>query len=76
MNLSQIFDTILRVVLRRAVSTGINKGIDLATGKGRAGGGAAPSGPATAAGRAQAQKARETAKLARKAAQLTRRLGR
>ncbi|MFN3294747.1 MAG: hypothetical protein ACK4S2_12015 [Gemmobacter sp.] len=70
MNFDQIVNTISRIFLRRAVNWGLNKGIDTVAGKGK------PKGQMTEAERHLANKGRETAKMARKAARITRRLGR
>lgn len=70
MNLDQIFSMISRLVMRRAVNWGITKGIDTVAGKGKS------AAQMTPEERHLAQKGREAAKMARKAARITRRLGR
>jgi hypothetical protein len=70
MDLNGILKMISNIFVRKAVNAGINKGINLAAGKGK------PEAQMTAAERSTANKARETAKLARKAARVTRRMGR
>jgi hypothetical protein len=70
MNFDSIVNTILRIFTRKAVNWGVNKGIDTVAGKGK------PPGQMTHAERDMAAKARQTAKLARKAARVTRRIGR
>lgn len=71
MDLNQIWNLFLRTVLRRGMNWGINKGIDYASGKRGAGRAQGQGGD-----NAQARQARDMAKRARKAAQLTRRIGR
>lgn len=70
MNLNQIINLITRIFVRKAVNSGINKGIDFAARRGKA------AKDMTPAEHAQANSAREMAKKARKAARVTRRLGR
>lgn len=70
MNFNQLINTVVRVVTHRLINLGINKGIDFATRKGRKPEASQPHGDA------QKQRARETAKRARQAAKVTRRLGR
>ncbi len=70
MDLGRIIQMVFNQVMRRAVNTGINKGIDLAARKGK------PAGQMTADDRKQAASAREMAKRARQAAKITRRMGR
>lgn len=67
MNLNQIINMVIRMVMRRGINMGINKGIDLAARRGKA-----PS-AMTPEERKQAQKAKQTAAKARKAARITRR---
>jgi hypothetical protein len=70
MDLNQIINMITRMFVRKAVNKGINKGIDFAARRGKS--------PAamSAADHKQANSARDIAKRARKAARITRRLGR
>ena len=70
MNFNSIINMIVNIFVRKAVNTGINKGINYAAGKGK------PDAQMTQMERTQAQKGREMAKRARKAASITRRLGR
>lgn len=70
MNFDQIVTMISRIFLRKAVNWGINKGIDTVAGKGK------PPGQMTEGEKRLADNARHTAKMARKAARITRRLGR
>jgi hypothetical protein len=70
MNFDSIVNMIVRIVTRKAVNWGINKGIDTVAGKGK------PPGQMTPAEREMAAKARQTAKMARKAARVTRNIGR
>lgn len=70
MDMNRLITMIVNLFVRKAVNTGVNKGIDFAARRGKA--------PAemTPGERSQAQDARELAKRARKAARLTRRIGR
>lgn len=70
MNLNQILNMVLRIFIRKGVNWGINKGVNMAARRGKS--------PAhmTPADHHQAAQTREMAKRARKAAQMTRRLGR
>lgn len=70
MNFDSILNTIGRMVLRRAMNWGLTKGIDTVAGKGK------PASDMTPQERHLAQKGRDAAKMARKAARITRRLGR
>ncbi len=63
MNMGGLINMVLRMFMRRAINKGISKGIGMATSKGKK-----PAGPAL--------KGRESAKRARQAARITRRLGR
>lgn len=65
MDLKQIFDLVLRTFIRRGVNWGVNKGIEQVSRK-----------MGTAKGPDQSHQARDLAKRARKAAQISRRLGR
>jgi len=71
MNLDQIINMISRMLFRRAASWGINKSINMATGKGKA-----PAKPGTPQEKHLSDQGRDAAKLARKAARITRRIGR
>lgn len=68
MDFTRLINTLTRMFTRKAVNFGIRKGTDMMAGKGKPG--------ASAAHKAQSQTARETAKRARQAARITRRLGR
>ncbi|MGB3313136.1 MAG: hypothetical protein WBB85_01890 [Albidovulum sp.] len=70
MNAQRLITMIINTVTRRLINLGINKGIDLASRKGK------PRDQMTAEDRKQAKNAREIAKRARQAAKITRRLGR
>lgn len=70
MNLNQIVDMVLKIFIRKGVNWGINKGTQVMTKRGAPGG---SIGPGDAA---QSAQAREIAKRARKAAAITRRMGR
>jgi len=61
---------LINQIMRRLTSWGVNKGIDTIAAKGK------PAGQMTDAQRRTAGTAREAVKRARKAAQLTRRMGR
>jgi hypothetical protein len=65
--MDRIINMIINQVIRRFVNIGVNKGIDYAARKGK---------PAEKLTPAQSNAARETAKRARQAAKITRRLGR
>jgi len=70
MNLNSIINKIVNMFVRKAVNHGIDKGIGYAARKGKS------EAQMTPMERTQAQKGREMAKRARKAASITRRLGR
>lgn len=70
MNVNQIFTMISRIVMRKLISKGVNKGIDHVAGKGK------PRAEMTQAERVQARKGRQAAKRARQAARMTRKIGR
>jgi len=70
MNLNQIVNMVMRTLMRKGINWGINKGTQVLSRRGMA----AP--PPTAADHAHSAQAREAAKRARKAAAITRRLGR
>lgn len=79
MNFDQIVNMITRLFIRKAVNTGVRKGLDMANRRGKVDAGKAEGGKAAGASpqdTAEARAARDMAKRARKAAQLTRRLGR
>jgi hypothetical protein len=69
MNLNQIINMVLRVFVRKGVNWGINKGTRMVASRSKPG-----TGPAVDHG--QSAQARELAKRARKAAAITRRIGR
>ena len=70
MNAQRLINMIVNIVTRRLINFGINKGIDLAARKGK------PKDQMTAKDQKQEKDARETAKRARQAAKVTRRMGR
>ena len=74
MNLNQIVNMVIRLVMRKAINGGINAGMKGVSrlGKGKA----ADGSPATSADASQKAQARDTAKRARQAAKVTRKLGR
>jgi hypothetical protein len=79
MNFDRIVSMFMRVIGRRLINGGINKGMALAARKGKSATPAAASAkavPQSDAERQQTQSARDTAKRARQAARITRRLGR
>lgn len=67
MDLNKLIQMVLNIVLRRAVNFGVNKGIDMVAGKGKA---AAEMSPeereAAARTRAAVKRARQAAKITRK----------
>lgn len=71
MNLNGLFGPIGRMLTRRLMNWGMNKGIDLATR--RTGGTTAAGKPSPAAAK-QAKAARQAVKRARQAARITRKL--
>lgn len=71
MNLNGLFGPIGRMLTRRLMNWGMNKGIDLATR--RTGGSMADGKPSPAAAK-QAKAARQAVKRARQAARITRKL--
>ncbi|MFN3938390.1 MAG: hypothetical protein ACK4KW_12530 [Gemmobacter sp.] len=84
MKLDQLINMFTRMITRRLMNAGIRKGTGMLARTG-GGGGTAPKGqarsgpdgaPMTPAQRAQADKLRQAAKQARKAARITRRMGR
>lgn len=70
MNLNQIVNMVMRIFLRKGVNWGINKGTKMMS-KGRK-----PAAPTTPASVSHSAQARDAAKRARKAAAITRRIGR
>ena len=70
MTLDRILNMVVNIVMRRIINAGITKGIGLFSGRSRA------TGPETPATEKHRQQARETARRARQAAKITRRLGR
>ena len=70
MDFGRILNMILNRFFRRAVNTGITKGVDYAARRGN------PASQTTPADHKQAAQGRELAKRARQAARITRRLGR
>jgi hypothetical protein len=70
MDVQRLVKMIVNTVTRRLINLGINKGINLASRRGKS------KDQMTAEGRKQAKHAREIAKRARQAAKITRRLGR
>ncbi|MCB2093507.1 MAG: hypothetical protein KDE11_03790 [Rhodobacteraceae bacterium] len=70
MDLNRLINMVIRQVLHRLVRTGVDRGIDLATRKGK------PKEQMTPDERKQAQMGKDMAKRARQAAKVTRRLGR
>ncbi|NEX44900.1 hypothetical protein [Pseudotabrizicola algicola] len=70
MNLNQIINMVTRIFLRKGVNWGINKGTQMISNRGKSGASVPPADPH------HANQAREAAKRARKAAAVTRRIGR
>ncbi|MFN4131372.1 MAG: hypothetical protein ACK4GC_16370 [Paracoccaceae bacterium] len=70
MNFNQIINMVTRIFVRKGVNWGINKGTQMVSKRGK------PAAAPTQAGSPQSAQARETAKRARKAAAITRRMGR
>ncbi|MFN7223690.1 MAG: hypothetical protein ACK4MS_06715 [Paracoccaceae bacterium] len=70
MNLNQIVNMVMRIFVRKGVNWGINKGTDVVARRGKS-----PT-QMTRADHIQAGQAREMVKRARKAARITRRIGR
>ncbi len=70
MTLDRLINMVVNVVMRRLINLGINKGIGMFSKRGK------PSGPVVSTEAKHRQEARETAKRARQAAKITRRLGR
>ncbi|MEZ5779453.1 MAG: hypothetical protein R3E44_13920 [Paracoccaceae bacterium] len=71
MNLNRLINMVVNVVMRRLINTGINKGIGWWSRRGQK-----PAAPVTSTEALHRHEARETAKRARQAAKVTRRLGR
>lgn len=70
MDLNRFFDMVLRIFVRRGVNWGINRGADYMARRGKSPDKMSP------ADHSQARAARDIAKRARKAARITRRMGR
>jgi hypothetical protein len=70
MDFNRLAQMLMRIFTRKAVNFGIRKGTGMIAGKGKPGAGG------KAADATQANAARDTAKRARQAARITRRLGR
>ena len=70
MNLNQIISMVTRMFVRKGVNWGINKGTGMLARR------AKPGAPASPAELVQVNHARDAAKRARKAAAITRRIGR
>ncbi len=70
MDLSRIINMIINMVVRKLVGKGVDAGINYAVGKGK------PAAEMTPEELAQAQDAKQTAKRARQAANLVKRIGR
>lgn len=70
MNANRLINMVIRQITRRLVNLGINKGIDLASKRGR------KDADLTEADRDQARDAKEMAKRARQAQRATKRIGR
>ena len=70
MNLNQIINMVTRIFIRKGVNWGINKGTQVLARRGKPAASAAPVDPT------HANHARDAAKRARKAAAITRRIGR
>ena len=73
MNLHQIVNMVVRMLMRRGINWGITKGIGLTARRGKPAQDTRPE-EMTPEDRKQAQVARDTAKRARKAARITRRM--
>lgn len=70
MDLNRLLNMVLRIFIRKGVNWGVNKGIDYAARRGKS------PGQMSARDHASAKQVRDLAKRARKAARITRRLGR
>lgn len=70
MNLNRFMNLVIAIVARRVINAGINKGIELFSRRSK------PSPPPTSEDEKHRLEARATAKRARQAAKLTRRIGR
>lgn len=68
MNVERLISMVFRMVTRKLLTRGVDAGIDLAAGRGRAGGDMTPE------DRQRAAQAKQAAKRARQAARLTRRM--
>ena len=69
MNANQIINMITRMFVRKVVNTGLNAGIDRVSGGGK------PRDGMSDAERSQARKGKQAVRTARKAARVTRRIG-
>ncbi|SDO68955.1 hypothetical protein SAMN05216196_10843 [Lutimaribacter pacificus] len=69
MNANQIFNMITRMFLRRVVNKGMNAGLSRMSGGGK------PQDRTTGAEQSQARKGKQAVRTARKAARITRRMG-
>ncbi len=72
MNMNQIITMVIRIIMRKVLGRGIDAGINMATRRG----GSEPDHNLAPEDRASARMARKTARKARQAASLTRRMGR
>ncbi|HQU68284.1 MAG TPA: hypothetical protein PLI43_08785 [Albidovulum sp.] len=70
MNLNRFLNMVVNIVTRRAINAGINKGIEMFSRR------RTPEPPPLSAEEKLRQEARATARRARQAAKLTRRIGR
>ncbi|MDR7125192.1 hypothetical protein [Pseudotabrizicola sp. 4114] len=70
MNVNQIINMVMRIFMRKGVNWGINKGTQMMSKRGK------PAAPTTTVDAGHSTQAREAAKRARKAAAVTRRIGR
>ncbi len=70
MDFNRLINMVINTVLRRFINTGINKGMNFAAKRGKSNADMTPN------DHAQANAGRDMAKRARKAARVTRRLGR
>ena len=75
MNANGLINMVIRIVMRQVIGRGINAGIDMATRR-RSEGGAPGQGEAAPQDRRQAAEGRETARRAKQAMRVTRRIGR
>jgi hypothetical protein len=70
MNLNRFLNMVVNIVTRRVINAGINKGIEMFSRR------SMPEPPLTSLEERHRQEARATARRARQAAKLTRRIGR